>query len=146
MLSWQAILLLALSKTVFSGSGDSNSTLATMIEVARVAFSNVTPFVASLLIKAYVLVYLLHAMGKSDNIVLDCLGSFLVVRTIRHAETRNILWRPKICVELSFGNCNRKSGTMKPYAASLFSLNKGAILFTLLRLIRIISMIPANVS
>jgi len=91
MIGWQAFLFLALSNTVSSGFSESNSTLSTIVGYAREAVTHITPFVAPLFIAAYVLIYVLRAMGKNTRFVLDCLGIFLVVRTIAGFLVLNFL-------------------------------------------------------
>ena len=82
MFAWQIFIFLSLRNAIFHGYEDSESLLSSIANVTRPLFAYASPLVVTVFAAGYLLVFLLPAMGKSNRLLLDVLGFFLIARTV----------------------------------------------------------------
>jgi hypothetical protein len=91
MFMWQMFIFLSLSNAILHGFEDSESLIANVTEFVRPIFAYISPLIALLFITGYVFVFALPAMGKSNRLLLDCMGLFLLARTLIGFVMLNLL-------------------------------------------------------
>ena len=82
MFAWQIFIFLSLRNAIFHGYEDTESLLSSIANFMRPLFAYASPLVATVFVAGYVMFFLLPAMGKSNRLLLDVLGFFLIARTV----------------------------------------------------------------
>jgi len=91
MFAWQVFIFLSLKNAIFHGFEESNSLIATIATTIRPVFASASPWIAAVFVAGYTLVFALPAMGKSNRLLLDCMGFFLIARTFVGFVMLNLL-------------------------------------------------------
>ena len=91
MFTWQVFLFLALKNAIFHGFEESSSLIATITTFIRPVFAFASPLLAFIFIAGYAFVFALPAVGKSNRLLLDCMGFFLLARTLIGFVILNLL-------------------------------------------------------
>lgn len=91
MCVWQVFIFLSLQNAIFHGFEKSGDLIVTITTFARPLFANASPWLAIIFIACYALVFALPAMGKSNRVLLDCMGLFLLARTLVGFVILNLL-------------------------------------------------------
>lgn len=91
MCMWQMFIFLSLKNAIFHGFEESESLIANITAFVRPIFAYASPLIATLFIAGYVCVFALPAMGKSNRLLLDCMGFFLLARTLIGFVMLNLL-------------------------------------------------------
>ncbi len=89
--AWQVFIFLSLKNAIFHGFGESGSLIATIATLVRPIFAYASPLIATIFIAGYALAFVLPALGKSNRLLLDCMGFFLIARTFVGFVMLNLL-------------------------------------------------------
>ena len=91
MFAWQVFIFLSLKNAIFHGFEESSSLIATIATFIGPVFASASPWIAAVFIAGYALVFSLPAIGKSNRLLLDCMGFFLIARTFVGFVMLNLL-------------------------------------------------------
>jgi len=91
MFAWQIFIFLSLKNAIFHGFQNSESLISSVTTFVRPIFAYASPLIGVFFIAAYFLVFLLPLMGKSNRLLLDCMGFFLLARTLIGFVMLNLL-------------------------------------------------------
>ncbi|MCP4942751.1 MAG: hypothetical protein ACR2N1_06510 [Rubripirellula sp.] len=91
MCVWQVFIFLSLKNAIFHGFEESGTWIASITTFIRPVFALAAPWLAAVFIAGYALVFALPAIGKSNRLLLDCMGFFLIARTFVGFVMLNLL-------------------------------------------------------